>query len=121
MKQFFNQVTDALSQLRPFMIAAACAIVLFANATPAIAFGGSDSSPDKGLEQLNGVQNKSEQAITENNKNDMSSMRQVSKNSREGLNGVQGAANKKDMTSPSSADGNTIEGNIEEALDEITN
>ena len=121
MKQFFSRVSTALNQLRPFVIAAACAIVLFANATPALAFGGSNSSPDKGLEQLDGVQNKSEQAITKDGKNDMSSMRKVSKNSREGLNGVQGAANKGDMISPSDANGNTIEGNIEEALDEIAN
>ena len=120
MKRFFNRVSEAFGRLRPFAIAAVCALVLLANATPALAFGGSNSSPDKGLEQLDSVQNKSEQAITKDGKNDMGSMRKVSKNAQEGLNGVQGAANKGDMISPNEADGNTIEGNIEEALEEIT-
>jgi len=117
MKQFKNKVSTFISSLRPLMIAAACALVLFANATPAFAFGGGNSSPEKGLEQLDSVQNKSEAAISNEGKN---GTRNVIKNSKEGLNGVQGAANKKDMITPSDASGNTIEGNIEDALDEIT-
>ena len=120
MKQIFNRVSATLSSLRPLMIAAACALVLFANATPAFAFGNSSSKASDGLEQLDGVQNKSEQAITENAKNDMSSMGTVPENARKGLNGVQGSANKKDMISPSDANGNTVEGKIESALEEVT-
>ncbi|MGD1864107.1 MAG: hypothetical protein ACFB0D_06095 [Phormidesmis sp.] len=117
MTQLKSKVSTFVSSLRPLMIAAACALVLFANATPAFAFGGSSSSAEKGLEQLGSVQEKSEAAISNEGKN---GTRNVVKNSKEGLNGVQGAANKKDMTSPSDASGNTIEGNIEEALDEMT-
>ena len=119
MKHFLSRFSNVLGQLRPFAIAAACALILFTNATPAFAFGGSSSSADKGLEQLDGVQTKSEQAITKDGKNDMSSLRNVSKNSRKGINGVQGAANKDDMISPSDANGNTIESDIEDALDEV--
>ena len=117
MKQLKSKVSAFVARLRPFMVAAACALVLFANATPALAFGGSSSSPDKGLEQLDGVQEKSEAAISNEGKN---GTRNVIKNSKEGLNGVQGAANKKDMISPEDASTNTIEGNIEDALEEVT-
>ncbi len=120
MKQFFNRVSALSVRLRPFAIAAVCALMIFANATPAFAFGGSSSKPEKGLEQLNGVQEMSEEAITKDGNNDMSSMRNVSKNAEEGLNEVQGAANKEDMISPDNATGNTIESNIKEALETIT-
>jgi len=120
MKQFFNQVYALLARLRPFAIAATCAFVLFVNATPAFAFGGSNSQPEKGTEQLDSVQKMSEDAITKGSKNDMSNMRNVSKNAEEGLNEVQGAADKEDMISTNSANGETIEDHIEEALEGIT-
>jgi len=121
MKQLKNKVSTFISSLRPLMIAAACALVLFANATPAFAFGGSSSSPEKGLEQLDSVQEKSEAAISQPvSNNEDNRMGSVIKNSKEGLNGVQGAANKKDMVSKREADGTTIESNIEEVLDEVT-
>ena len=94
-------------------------MVIFSSATPAFAFGGSSSSPDKGLEQLDGVQNKSEDAISGKIDSD-NGTKSVMKNSAEGLNGVQGAANKKDMISRESADGNTIEDGIKDVLEEIT-
>ena len=117
MKQLKGNVSAFISSLRPFVIAAICALVLFANASPVFAFGGSSSSPDKGLEQLDTVQKKSENAISNEGKN---GTRNVIKNSKQGLNGVQGAANQKDMTSPEEVSTNTIEGNIEEALEEVT-
>ncbi|MGB5914582.1 MAG: hypothetical protein WBG63_06940 [Phormidesmis sp.] len=120
MKQFFNQVSVLFARLRPFAIAATCAFVLFVNATPAFAFGGSSSQPSKGTEQLNSVQKMSEDAITKGGKNDMGSMRNVSKNSERGLNEVQGAADKEDMISTNSANGETIEGRIEDVLEDIT-
>ncbi len=120
MKQFFNKLSALLVRLRPFAIAATCAFVLFVNAAPAFAFGNSSSQPEKGLEQLNGVQEMSEDAITKNGKNDMSSMRNVSKNAEKGLNEVQGAADKENMISPSSARAESVESNIEEALESIT-
>lgn len=111
MKQFKNKVSTLVSSLRPLMIAAACALVLFVSATPAFALGGSSSSPEKGVEQLDGVQEKSEAAISEDQSN-------VAKNAKEGLNGVQGAANKKDMLSSSDASGDTVEDTIEAALED---
>lgn len=118
MKQFFNKATALLSGIKPFAIAAMCALVLFATATPALAFGGSSSQPEKGLEQLDGVQKKSEEAISTNS----SKMKgkNVAKDAQKGLNGVQGAANKGDMNSPNEASGNTIEGKIEDVLEDVS-
>ncbi|MEL7071284.1 MAG: hypothetical protein AAGN15_21910 [Cyanobacteria bacterium J06581_3] len=118
MKQFFDKATALLTGIKPFAIAAMCALVLFATATPALAFGGSNSQPEKGLEQLDGVQEKSEEAISTSS----SKMKgeNVAKDAQKGLNGVQGAANKGDMVSPDEANGNTIEGKIENALEEVS-
>lgn len=122
MKNFRNHVFGLLASLRPFAIALACALVLFSNATPAFAlfgFGSSTARPEKGVEQLDTVQKKSEEAITGSidHANDGES---VMRNSAKGLNGVQGDANKKEMVSRGDAKGNTIEGEIKEVLEDIT-
>ena len=122
MKKFRNYVSGLLASLRPLAIALVCALVLFSNATPAFAlfgFGNTNSKPEKGVEQLDTVQKKSEEAITGSidHANDGKS---VMKNSAKGLNGVQGDANKKEMVSRGNAKGNTIEGEIKEALEDIT-
>lgn len=123
MKRLYTSVRSLLSNLRPFAIALACALVLFSNATPAFAlfgFGNSDSSPKKGLEQLDSVQDKSEEAISGqiDNANDQES---VIKNSQEGLNGVQGAANAQNMKNPANSGGATsVEESIKEALEDVT-
>jgi len=109
----------SLSSLRPFAIAFVCALFLFTGAAPALAFGNSSSSPAKGVEELNGVQKESEKAISGklSSNNDGES---VMKNSAEGLNGVQGKADKENMYSPDDANATSVEENIEEALEEIT-
>ena len=122
MKNFRSYVSGLLAGLRPLAIALACALVLFSNATPALAlfgFGNSNSQPKKGLEQLDTVQKKSEEAITGSidHANDGES---VIRNSAKGLNGVQGDANKKEMVSRGNAEGNTIEGEIKNVLEDIT-
>ena len=119
MKRAYTSFRTLLSNLRPFAIALACALVLFSSATPAFAFGNSSSRSDKGLEQLDGIQEESEEAITGqiDNANDRES---VIKNSSEGLNGVQGAANAKNMKNPANSGATSIEENIKEALEDVT-
>ncbi|MGB3788933.1 MAG: hypothetical protein WA949_13055 [Phormidesmis sp.] len=119
MKKIFSYFSALFSSLRPLAIATACALFLFASATPALAFGNSGSSPAKGVEQLNGVQKESEKAIS-GKLSDNNDGKSVMKNSAEGLNGVQGAADKEDMYSPESSSATSVEENIEEALEEIT-
>ncbi|MEL6453287.1 MAG: hypothetical protein AAFQ40_01055 [Cyanobacteria bacterium J06623_5] len=109
-----------LSAVRPALIAAACALILVINAAPAIAFGGSQSQPSDGLEQLDNVQKKSEKALSSRAENVMDDTEDVIKNSQEGLNGVQGSASKRETKRPSEVRNNTIEGNIKETLEEIT-
>jgi hypothetical protein len=121
MKNFRNAVSVLVSGLRPLAIALACALVIFSSATPAFAFGkGSPSSPTKGLEQLDTVQQKSEEAISGSMDNLKQMKNEEMKNAAEGLNGVQGDANKQNMISREEAKGNTIEKNIKEALEDIT-
>ena len=123
MKHVYNSVRTILSSLRPVAIAFVCALMIFSNASPAVAilgFGDSNSSPDKGLEQLDGVQETSEEAITGSidNANDRED---VMKKSQEGLNGVQGAANRGEMKSPSNARGaSSVEDSIKQGLEKAT-
>ncbi len=119
MKKIFSHLSTLYSGLRPLVIATACALFLFASATPALAFGNSSSSTSKGVEQLNGVQKESEKAISGDLSSDNDG-KSVMKNSAEGLNGVQGAADKEDMYSPEDSSATSIEENIEEVLEEIT-
>ncbi len=122
MKSVLNRMTALFARLRPFAIAAACALLIFSSMSPAYAFGGmrSDrSDQSKGLEKLEGVQKESEKAISGSIDSD-NDAESVIKNSQEGLNGVQGAANKENMISPDNAKGSTIEENIQEALEDVT-
>ena len=119
MKRAYTSFRTLLTKLRPVAIALACALMVFSIAAPAMAFGNSSSSADKGLEQLDSVQEKSEEAITGSidNANDGESVR---RNAQKGLNGVQGAANKQDMKSPRTSSATSVEENIKEALEEVT-
>ena len=119
MKSVRNYFSTFLASLRPLAIAAACALLVFSSAAPAMAFGKSDSSPSKGLESLDTVQKKSERAIA-GPKTDANDADNVMKNSAKGLNGVQGAADTENMSRPSNAKGESVEQEIQEALEGIT-
>ncbi|MFK8183382.1 MAG: hypothetical protein AB8B99_08405 [Phormidesmis sp.] len=123
MKSIFTYLSTAFSNfkrvLKPVMAASVCALLVFSVATPAWAFGGSDSKASKGLEQLENVQSKSEDAIASGPKSGANGTRSVTKDSNEGLNGVQGAANKENMISPEDAKGTTIKDSIEDALESV--
>ena len=119
MKSVRNYFSALFASLQPLAIALACALLVFSSAAPALAFGKSDSSPTKGVESLNTVQEKSERAISGpiTNANDGEN---VMKNSAEGLNGVQGTADTEDMSRPSNAKGESVEQEIQEVLEGIT-
>ena len=124
MKNVFTNISTALvavkRALKPAAIACVCALVLFSTAAPALAFGNSDSKASEGLEQLNGIQQKSENAAASGAKTGANSTSSVSKDASKGLNGVQGAANKENMISPEDANGTSVEANVEEALESVT-
>lgn len=119
MKYVRTTLSSLMTVLKPMAIAAACALFLFANASPALAFGDSSSQPSKGLEQLDGVQEKSEQALNSGPTSDANGTKGVTKDAKEGLNGVQGAANKGDMISPEEANAQSVENVIEDSLQEL--
>lgn len=112
--------TKLASNLRPlrFVFAALmCVMLLFSTALPAAAIGASKSAPDKGAEQLNKIQEKT-QELTENN---APSNKRVIKESNKGLNEVQGAANAQNMNRPSnSQEAVTVEEKVEGFLEKIT-
>ncbi|NJM95866.1 MAG: hypothetical protein HC800_00420 [Phormidesmis sp. RL_2_1] len=122
MKHVRSYLSALFSALRPLAIAATCALVIFSSSAPALAvwgIGGSDSNPSEGLEKMDTIQEKSEDAIT-GSIDYANDARSVMKNSQEGLNGVQGAANKENMISPDDTNATTIESKVEEALEEAT-
>ena len=119
MKSVLNYFSTFFASLRPLAIAIACALLIFSSAAPALAFGKSSSSPAKGSESLNTVQEKSERAIS-GPMTDANDGASVMKNSEEGLNGVQGTADTEDMSNPANAMGESVEQEIQEALENIT-
>jgi hypothetical protein len=123
MKRIFNYVSTVVTRLKPIAIVAACVLMIFASAAPALAiggFGGANSNPDKGLEQLDSVQKKSERAIAGPNSGEGDAKNKMDvENAEKGLNGVQGDANREKMYSNQNSEGKTIEGNIKNALEEV--
>ncbi len=122
MKSVRNYVSTLLNRLRPVMIALACALLVFSTAAPAFAFGSAPSRLDKGVEPLDTITKKSEEAISGpiDNANDAES---VIKNSQEGLNGVQGAGDTENMISRDEAKAKgatSIEQKIKNTLEDIT-
>ncbi|MEA5595107.1 hypothetical protein [Rivularia sp. UHCC 0363] len=109
-----------LPSVRPlrFVVAALmCVMLLLSTALPASAIGSSKSSPNKGAEQLNEIQQKT-QELTENN---APSKERVINESNRGLNEVQGAANAENMNRPSnSQEAVTVEDKVESFLEKIT-
>lgn len=124
MKDVSAYISTSLSAikkaLKPVVIACACALLVFSAAAPANAFGNSSSKSSEGVEQLNGIQEKSERAAASGAKTGENSERSVTKDANAGLNGVQGSANKGDMISPNEAQGQTVEESVEDALDSVT-
>ena len=117
MKNVRNLLAKLSAAVKPLAIAAVCALLVFASAAPAMAFGNSSSKPSDGVVELDSVQNKSEDAISGPDGGVIGNPEKVKENAQKGLNGVQGAANKKEMANPANAKGETIEEKIENALD----
>lgn len=120
MKNVRNVLAKLSAAVKPLAIAAVCALLVFASAAPAMAFGNSSSKPSDGVVELDSVQNKSEDAISGPDGGVIGNPQKVKENAQKGLNGVQGAANKKEMANPANAQGKTVEENIKNALEEIT-
>jgi hypothetical protein len=126
MKRLFDKLSNFSTVIKPLAVAFACALIIFSNTAPAMAFGfgkgNLKSTPSKksdGLEQLDTVQRKSEEAITTDNSNALEKVaRDDVKNAQNGgLNGVQGKADIENMKTPANAKGTDVESAIEKVLD----
>lgn len=112
-----SKLASNLRPLRFVFAALMCVMLLLSTALPAAAIGASKSSPNKGAEQLNEIQQNT-QELTENN---APSKSRVINKSNKGLNEVQGAANAKNMNRPSNSQGAvTVEEKVEGFLEKIT-
>ncbi len=120
MKNVRNYLATLAAAVRPLMIAAACALLIFSSAAPALAFGKSDSKPSDGVVELDSVQNQSERAIAGPKGGVLGNPEAVKENAQKGLNGIQGTADVDNMSRPSNAKGETVESKIKDALEKVT-
>ncbi|MBW4466970.1 MAG: hypothetical protein KME07_16220 [Pegethrix bostrychoides GSE-TBD4-15B] len=86
--------------LKGAAIALFCAVVLFAQATPALAIGSMQSRPSEGEPRLNEILDESEDAIRPENALDAD---KIIEQANKGLNEVQGTADIHQMNRPSNS------------------
>jgi hypothetical protein len=127
-------VTVNLSALwhsfRLFVASCACALILFSNALPAYSLpnipnpfasdnaAATPTSPTEGEAQLKGIEAGGQKTV--NRSQDLLSGEEVMRKSNEGLNEVQGAADINKMKRPSNTGAESVEGIIQEKLEEAT-
>jgi hypothetical protein len=130
-------VTVNLSALwhsfRLFVASCVCALILFSNALPAYSLpnipnpfasdnnsnaAATPTSPTEGEEQLRGIEAGGQKTV--NRSQDLLSGEEVMRKSNEGLNEVQGAADIDKMKRPSNTQAESVEGIIQEKLEEAT-
>ncbi|MBW4511458.1 MAG: hypothetical protein KME64_33840 [Scytonematopsis contorta HA4267-MV1] len=101
-----------------FVIAAAlCVTLLFSNAFPAAAIGTNKSAPDEATTQLNNIQKGTDEVA----KSDPLSLEETQARTQNGLNEIQGDADKDKMYRPSnSKDARTVEDQVGNLLNKVT-
>ncbi|WP_346293826.1 hypothetical protein [Sphaerothrix gracilis] len=96
---------------------AIAAVLMLSYVSPAAALGGRQSAPNEGVDQLQGVQEKSEQAL----KREPRSREDVQSDAAQGTNEIQGAADAEKMYRPENSQASeSIEQRVEEALSDVT-
>lgn len=126
MKSIRFNLSTLWGSLRLFVAACACALIVFANVSPAYSlpnpFASSNSTqssdPTKGEDKLLGIEAGAQKSVTR--EQDLLSGKEVTEKSNEGLNEVQGAADADQMYRPSDAQGETIEEILQDKLEEAT-
>ena len=113
-------ITKTISAIRPvrfLFTVLICTILFVANVVPAQAgMMSSKSKPTDGTTQLNKIDQKAQQEID----NPAMNLEEIEKRSQNGLNEVQGSADKNKMYTSNSSEP-AIGKKIEKALDRITN
>ncbi|BDI18109.1 hypothetical protein ANSO36C_39110 [Nostoc cf. commune SO-36] len=113
-------IASVLSIFRPvrfLIVAFTCALVLFSNAFPAFAIDSYQSDPTEGTTQLLDIQAKTDEA----GKAPPIGLRKTQKETNEGLNEVQGAADIDKQKRPENSQASTsVEENIKNVLEKVT-
>ena len=117
------------NSVRLLVVGFACALMLFSNALPAYSLpnpfaqdkSDQSSSPTKGEDNLLGIEEGAQKSAIRQGDRDLLSGKNVIEKSNEGrLNEVQGAADVEKMKNPSNSGGETIEGVLQDRLEEAT-
>lgn len=129
MKSIQFNLSALFRSMRLFVAGCVCALMLFSNALPAYSLPNPFSSdksakteapsdPTKGEDKLLGIEEGGQKTV--NRSQDLLSGEEVTRKSNEGLNEVQGAADIDKMKRPSNSQGETIEGILQDKLEEAT-
>ncbi|MBL1174688.1 hypothetical protein [Pantanalinema sp. GBBB05] len=95
-----------------------CAVMFFANVVPAFALPAntaSKSAPDKGEAQLEQILDDSENAL----QNGVPGLKATQGKAQEGINEVQGAADRDKMKRPENAEATSVIDRVENALEKV--
>ncbi|MFN6463429.1 MAG: hypothetical protein RMZ41_016665 [Nostoc sp. DedVER02] len=110
-------VLSILSPVRFLVVAFTCAILLLSSAFPAFAIDSYQSDPTEATTQLLDIQRKTDEAA----KAPPIGLRKTQKETNEGLNEVQGAADIDQQKRPeNSQSATTVEENIKNVLEKVT-
>ncbi|PSB02663.1 hypothetical protein [Merismopedia glauca] len=113
----FSQFKKQFRPVRFLVMAIACLFVLFSNVPQASANMAGQSSPQKGAEQLNSIEQESEN-LTFREPDDL---KDVQSRANKGINEVQGDADADKMKNPGNSGGvNTVEKQVKNLLEKAT-
>lgn len=114
----FNQVISALFRpIRSLIIMAACALIIFANVSPAFAIGSNRTNPTEGSVQLDEIQRKSEEVTKE----PPLGLRETASEANKGINEIQGDSDADKMYRPeTSRQATSVEEQVKDALENLT-
>ncbi|MGF1491239.1 MAG: hypothetical protein ACFBSC_02055 [Microcoleaceae cyanobacterium] len=102
--------------VRSLIATSICVALVFSGAVPALA---AKSNPQEGEASLNQVQEKSEKILDRKNPPGYENKNKTT--TTEGLNMVQGSANKEKMKTDRNSNATSVEEKIEKGLDQLTN
>jgi signal transduction histidine kinase len=114
METFINRFSHSLT--RVLVAAFACVLLVFTAASPALAFGGSNSDPQQGTAQMNELQETSKRAV----KAEPRDRAEMQRKAQDGINEVQGSANREQMYSSNQSQATSVRKQIENALEDVT-
>lgn len=113
-------IASVLSMLRPvhfLVVAFSCALILLSSAFPAFAIDSYQSDPTEATTQLLDIQRKTDEAAQEG----PAGLKEVQKNSNEGLNEVQGDADIDKQKRPENSQSSTSpEDKVKSFLEKVT-